>query len=70
MIEFRYVIRKTRSTAETVRAYATEHDIPLMLAKKELEAETEPVLQYRILPVPALWESVPTIVEYCESKQT
>ena len=66
MIEFRYVIRKTRATGDQVRAYANEHDIPLMLAKTELEAETEPMLQYRVLPVPALWESVPTIVEYRE----
>ena len=66
MIEFRYVIRKTKATAEKVRAYATEHDIPMMLAKKELEDTTDPILQYRVLPVPALWESVPTIVEYRE----
>lgn len=66
MNEFRYVIRKTRATADQVRAYANEHDIPLMLAKKELEDTTDPILQYRVLPVPAIWESVPTIVEYRE----
>ena len=66
MIEFRYVIRKTRATAEKVRAYATEHDIPLMLAKKELEDTTDPILQYRVLPLPAIWKDVETIVEYRE----
>jgi hypothetical protein len=54
MNEFRYVIRKTRATADQVRAYANEHDIPLMLAKKELEDTTYPILQYRMLPVPAI----------------
>jgi hypothetical protein len=64
MIEFRYVIRKSSATAEKIREYANEHDIPLMLAKRELEDVTDPILQYRVLPVPALWQDVQTVVEY------
>ena len=64
MNEFRYVIRKNRVTAEQVIAYATEHDIPKKLAKKELEDVTAPILQYRVLPIPALWQDVETVVEY------
>jgi hypothetical protein len=64
MIEFRYVIYKNRATAEKVRAYATEHDIPMNLAKKEVEDMTDPILQYRQLPLPAIWTDVETIVEY------
>lgn len=64
MIEFRYVIYKNRATAEKVRAYATEHDIPMNLAKKEVEDMTDPILQYRVLPLPAIWTDVGTIVEY------
>ena len=66
MNEFRYVIRKSRATAVQVRAYATEHDIPMILAKKELEEVTAPTLQYRVLPIPALWQDVETVVEYRE----
>ena len=66
MNEFRYVIRKSRATDKQVREYATEHDIPMMLAKKELEEETAPILQYRVLPIPALWQDVETVVEYRE----
>lgn len=66
MIELRYVIRKTRATASQIREYALETDIPLMLAKRELEDVTDPILQYRTLPVPALWTDVPTVVEYRE----
>ena len=36
MIEFRYVIYKNRATAEKVRAYADEHDIPMALAKQRV----------------------------------
>lgn len=64
MIEFRYVIYKNRATAEKVRAYATEHDIPMGLAKKEVEDMTDPILQYRVLPLPAIWTDVETILEY------
>jgi hypothetical protein len=64
MNEFRYVIRKSRATDKQARAYATEHDIPMMLAKKELEEVTAPILQYRVLPIPALWQDVETVVEY------
>ena len=64
MIEFRYVIYKNRATSEKVRAYATEHDIPMNLAKKEVEDMTDPILQYRQLPLPAIWTDVETIVEY------
>ena len=64
MIEFRYVIYKNRATAEKVRAYATEHDIPMNLAKKEVEDMTDPILQYRELPLPAIWTNVETVVEY------
>lgn len=64
MIEFRYVIYKNRASAEKVRAYADEHDIPMGLAKKEVEDMTDPILQYRQLPVPAIWQDVETVVEY------
>lgn len=64
MIEFRYVIYKNRATAEKVRAYATEYDIPMALAKKEVEDMTDPILQYRQLPVPAIWKDVETVLEY------
>jgi len=64
MIEFRYIISKNRTVAEQVRAYAIEHDIPIPLAKKELEDESDPILQYRVLPIPALWQDIPTVVEY------
>ena len=64
MIEFRYVIYKNRVTAEKVKAYATEHDIPMALAKKEVEDMTDPILQYRQLPVPAIWQDVETVLEY------
>lgn len=61
MIEFRYVIYKNRATAEKVRAYATEHDIPMALAKKEVEDMTDPILQYRD---DGFWKDVETVVEY------
>jgi hypothetical protein len=64
MIELRYVIYKNRVTAEKVKAYADEHDIPMALAKKECEDMTDPILQYRQLPVPAIWQNVETVVEY------
>lgn len=64
MIEFRYVIYKNRATSEKVRAYSNEHDIPMGLAKKECEDMTDPILQYRQLPVPAIWTDVETVVEY------
>jgi hypothetical protein len=38
----------------------------MMLAKKELEEVTAPILQYRVLPIPALWEDIPIVVEYRE----
>jgi hypothetical protein len=67
MIEFRYVIRKNRPpTAEKVRAYATEHGLPLNVAKMALEDKANPILQYRELPLPAIWKDVETIVEYRE----
>jgi len=67
MIEFRYVIRKNRPpSAEKVRAYATDLDVPLMSAKIALEDRTDPILQYRMLPLPAIWKDVETIVEYRE----
>ena len=66
MIEFRYVIYKNRATAEKVRAYADEHDIPMALAKKECEDTTDPILQYRVLPIPAIWTNVETVTKYRE----
>jgi hypothetical protein len=67
MIEFRYVIRKNRVvSAEKVRAYATDLDIPLMSAKIALEDKSNPILQYRMLPLPAIWTDVETVVEYRE----
>jgi hypothetical protein len=61
MIELRYVIYKNRATAEKVRAYADEHDIPMALAKKECEDTTEPILQYRD---GGFWKDVETATEY------
>jgi hypothetical protein len=61
MIEFRYVIYKNRASAEKVRAYADEHDIPMALAKKECEDMTYPILQYRD---DGFWKDVETVVEY------
>jgi len=61
MIELRYVIYKNRVTAEKVKAYADEHDIPMALAKKECEDMTYPILQYRD---GHFWKDVETVMEY------
>jgi hypothetical protein len=66
MNEFRYVVRKNRVTTEQVRAWATEYDIPLSLAKRECEDTTGPTLQYRTLSISPEWKDVEIVAEYRE----
>ncbi len=63
-MKFRWVMHKNKVTADQVRAYAAEHDIPLMLAKKELTDSTDPVLQYFENDT---WVDVPLeVIERCD----
>lgn len=65
MTKLRWAIRRRTVTAEQVRAYAKEHDIPMMLAKKELVDESEPVLQQFVPYDPfgnGRWEDIPTVI--------
>ena len=66
-MKLRWVIKRRTVTAEMVRNYAKEHDIPMMLAKKELEDVSEPILQQYVPFDPfgnGKWEDVP--VEFIE----
>lgn len=63
-MKLRWVMYKNKVTAEQVHDYAAEHDIPMMLAKKELTDKTEPVLQYFENDV---WNDVPLeVIERCD----
>lgn len=62
-MKFRWAIYKNQVNAQMVRDYATENDIPMSLAKKELVDQSQPVLQY--LDVyddfgNGIWVDVPT----------
>ena len=63
-MKLRWASYKNKVTAEQVRAYATEYEIPLMLAKKELTDSRGPVLQY--LDESDTWVDVPLeVIERC-----
>lgn len=47
MIELRYYIEKNHVTADQVREYSLEMQVPMMEAKEMLVNATKPVLQYR-----------------------
>ena len=68
-MKLRYHTIKNHVDAETVSAYAYDNQLPMMQAKKMLEAETSTKLQYWDGHL-SEWIDVPFVTEYRDESQT
>lgn len=64
MIEFRFIIYKNKTTKEDIHEYSLSSGYPFWQAKKVLEDESTPILQYRTVNGDKMWKDVQTVIEY------